>query len=91
MCVIIVPAGAPRWSDGKPPDSIVTVEEEETVELACRTDGHPMPMVTWTINGQPLTGTAQRSFVFLLILVETSTIQIRDTDEVVMIIKSRLT
>ena len=52
-------AGPPRWRDDRPPQSVVTAEDDE-VRVACRTDGHPPPAVTWTINGQPIAGqTAQ--------------------------------
>lgn len=48
-----VTLAAPYWI--KEPDSDLYAPKE-TVKLDCQADGIPTPQVTWTVNGNPLSG-----------------------------------
>lgn len=52
VCVCITLA-APYWI--KEPDSELYAPGE-TVKLDCQADGIPTPQITWSINGNPLSG-----------------------------------
>ena len=69
--LVLCASGPPRWRDGRPPQSIVAAEEE-SVELACRTDGQPPPTVTWSINGQPVPGSLAQNTVQYIALFTNS-------------------
>lgn len=53
QCCVLVTA-APYWV--KEPVSQL-YSPGETVRLDCQAEGIPTPTITWSINGQPITGT----------------------------------